>query len=49
MVTFDVESKVDADDENSTHDDVNDDNNDRDHAANTPHAKSTVTVAIFIL
>ena len=49
MVTFDVENKVDADDENSIHDYVNDDNNDRDHAANTPHAKSTVTVAIFIL
>ena len=49
MVTFDVDSLVDADDENSTHADVNDDNNDRDHAANTSHAKSTVTVAIFIL
>ena len=44
MVTFDVDSLVDADDENSTHADVNDDNNDRDHAANTPHAKSTVFV-----
>ena len=48
MVMFDVESQVDGDGENSTHDDANDDNHDRDHAANTLHAKSIVTVAIFI-
>ena len=45
---FDIESQVDGDGENSTHDDANDDNHDRVHAANTLYAKSIVTVAIFI-
>ena len=48
MVTLDVESQVDGDDEHSTHDDANDDNHDRVHAVNTLYAKSIVTVAIFI-
>ena len=38
-MTLDVESQVDGDDEHSTHDDANDDNHDRDHAANTLSCK----------
>ena len=41
---FDVESKVDADDDNSTYDDADDDNYDGGHAANTSYTESSVSV-----